>query len=68
MNEDFEKWASGFDHESREWLDMGNDKVFAAGYESRQPEIDALKAENERLRMVAEEYVAKKLRAALEGK
>jgi|SRR5687768_2395514 len=43
----FDEWASQFDYESREWLDMGNDKIFKAGWQARQPEIDALKAENE---------------------
>lgn len=43
--EEFEKWADGFDHEAREWLDMDNEKVFEAGYKARQPEFDALTGE-----------------------
>lgn len=46
---EFEKWASQFNTESNEYLDMGADEYFIAGHESRQPEIDALKSEIEHL-------------------
>lgn len=41
--EAFENWSGKFDTGSNEYLDMGADEYFIAGYESRQPEIDALK-------------------------
>lgn len=43
--EAFENWVSQFDTEGNTYMDMGVDEFFGAGYQSRQPEIDALKAD-----------------------
>ena len=49
--EAFEMWVAPADPESNAYIDMGADEFFIAGYEYRQAEIDALKAEIIRLVM-----------------
>jgi len=60
-------WVAQFDTTGDQYLDMGSDQYFFAGYESRQPEIDALKAELTYMRSESEHAALSDDNAALKA-